>query len=371
MADTRVISADSHFVEPPDMWAERVDKQFRDRAPHTVKGYGGREGEFFVCENIAPIPVAGFFGAGVPSAELAAHNRKGFESAPASVWDPAARIVDQDRDGLQAEVIYTSMGMPLYGLDDVSLRVACFQAYNDWAVEYCSHDPKRLLPLGLVTLEDIDAGVKELERVAKKGMRGAMIWAEPPADRPYSHTDYDPFWAAASDLNIPLSLHILTGRKGMGVDFFKDNLALQVSTLHHEVERSIAVFVLGGVLERFPKLTIVSAENDVAWMPYFMWRMDFAHGRVGQASGAPVKLTMKPSEYIKRQVYASFIEEPILLDGFHRYAADNAMWSSDYPHTAAIWPRSQEFIKETFSGLSDADRQKVVHDTAARIYNIE
>ena len=100
---------------------------------------------------------------------------------------------------------------------------------------------------------------------------------------PYSHTDYDPFWAAASDLNMPLSLHILTGRKGMGIDFFADNLALQVSTLHHEVERSIAVFVLGGVLERFPKLTIVSAENDVAWMPYFMWRMDFAHRRIGPA----------------------------------------------------------------------------------------
>ena len=170
---------------------------------------------------------------------------------------------------------------------------------------------------------------------------------------------------------LPLSLHILTGRKGMGVDFFKDNLALQVSTLHHEVERSIAVFVLGGVLERFPKLTIVSAENDVAWMPYFMWRMDFAHGRVGQASATPVKLSLKPSDYVKRQVYASFIEEPILLDGFHRYAADNGMWSSDYPHTAAIWPRSQEFIKETFSELSDAERQKLVHDTAARVYKID
>ena len=80
MADTRVISADSHFVEPPGMWAERLDKKFRDRAPHTVKGHDGREGEFFVCENISPIPVAGFFGAGVPSADLAAHNRKGFES---------------------------------------------------------------------------------------------------------------------------------------------------------------------------------------------------------------------------------------------------------------------------------------------------
>src|SRR5712692_8878025 len=274
MAEGRIISADSHFVEPPNMWAERVDKKFRERAPHTERNLNGKEGEFFVCENINPTPVAGFFGAGVPSDKVAEHNRKGFESAPASVWDPAARLKDQDRDGVQAEVIYTSMGMPLYGLDDVELRTACFSAYNDWAVEYCSHNPKRLLPLGLLTLEDIGAAVQELQRVAKKGIRGAMIWAEAPADHPYSHPDYEPFWAAAQELNMPLSLHILTGRRGTGVDFFKGDLALQVATLHHEIERSLAVFVLGGVLERFPKLTIVSAENDVAWMAYFMWRMD-------------------------------------------------------------------------------------------------
>ena len=369
MTTYRIISADSHFVEPPTMWAERVDKQFRDRAPHTVRGVQGKEGEFFVCENISPVPVTGFFAAGVPSKDLPEFIKKGFEAAPASVWDPAARIKDQDLDGVQAEVIYTSMGMPLYGLDDTALRTACFRAYNDWAVEYCSHNPKRLLPLGLVTLENISAGVQELQRIAKKGMRGAMIWAEPPSDRPYSHADYDPFWAAAQDLNMPLSLHILTGRKGTGVDFFKDNIALQVATLHHEVERSLAVFVLGGVLERFPKLTIVSAENDVAWVPYFMWRMDFAHGRVGALSSS-VKLSLKPSEYVKRQIYASFINEPIFLDGLQRYAADNAMWSSDYPHTAAIWPKSQQFIKETFSNIAEQDRRKIVHDTAARVYNI-
>src|SRR2546425_10723371 len=368
MAEYCIISADSHFVEPPNMWAERIDTKFRDRAPHTVQGFNGREGEFFVCENVSPVPVAGFFGAGVPSEALAAHTKKGFEAAPASVWDPAARIKDQDLDGVQAEVSYTSMGMPLYGLDDVELRTACFRAYNDWAVEYCSYNPQRLLPLGLITLEDIAAGVQELQRIAKNGMKGAMIWAEPPDDRPYSHPDYEPFWAAAQDLNIPLSLHILTGRKGMGVSVFKGDFSLQASTLHHEVERSIAVFVLGGVLEQFPKLTIVSAENDVAWMPYFMWRMDFIRGRFGTTSA--IKFELKPSDYIKRQVYATFINEPIFLDGLHRYAADHAMWSSDYPHTAAIWPKSQEFVQETFGGLAEEDRRKIVHDTAARVYGI-
>ena len=58
MIEGRIISADSHFVEPPKMWAERVDKKFRDRAPHTVRDLNGKEGEFFVCENINPSPVA-------------------------------------------------------------------------------------------------------------------------------------------------------------------------------------------------------------------------------------------------------------------------------------------------------------------------
>ena len=126
MSDYLLISADSHFVEPPGMWAERIDRKFRDRAPHTVKGLKGKEGEYFVCENIEPMSVAGFFGAGVPSQELPEHNKKGFDEAPISVRDPAYRLKDLDRDGVQAEVIYTSMGMPLFGLDDAELRAACF-----------------------------------------------------------------------------------------------------------------------------------------------------------------------------------------------------------------------------------------------------
>ena len=135
------------------------------------------------------------------------------------------------------------------------------------------------------------------------------------------------------------------------------------------MERSLAVFVLGGVLERFPKLTIISAENDVAWMAYFMWRMDMIHSRLGALAG--VKLAMKPSDYIKRQVYATFINEPVFIKTLDLYGPDNAMWSSDYPHTAATWPQSQEFINKTFSGLPEETRRNIVHDTAARVYGIE
>ena len=90
----RIISGDSHFVEPPNMWPERMDKKFRDRAPHTIHGHDGKDGEFFVCENITPVPVAGFFGSGKSAEELPQHMQKGFEVAPKSVWDPAERLKD-------------------------------------------------------------------------------------------------------------------------------------------------------------------------------------------------------------------------------------------------------------------------------------
>ncbi|HVA67900.1 MAG TPA: amidohydrolase family protein [Candidatus Binataceae bacterium] len=369
METGRLISADSHFVEPPTMWAERLDKRFRDRAPHTIKNLKGREGEFFVCENILPMSVAGFFGAGVPAAELAEHNKRGFDAAPKSVWDAAYRIKDQDRDGVEAEVIYTSMGMPLFGLDDAELRAACFRAFNDWAAEYCSYDLKRLIPLGLITLEDIPGAVTELTRIAKQGMRGAMIWAEPPDDRPYSHPDYEPFWAAAQELKMPLSLHILTGRKGTGTGpSIGKEFLLSLSTLHHQIERSLAVMVLGGVFEKFPGLRIVSAENDVGWMAYFLYRLDTVQHRLGPANG--LSLPMRASDYVKRNVYATFIADPVFVNLLDSFGPDNVMWSSDYPHTAATFPRSQEIVSKRLGSLNSDQLRKIVHDTAARVYGL-
>jgi hypothetical protein len=143
-----------------------------------------RPGDYLACEDIAPAPLATFFSAGVPAAEMPEFMKRGFDDAPKTVHDPAGRIKDQDRDSVAAEVIYTSMGMPLFGLADAEFRAAGFRAFNDWATDYCGYDLERLIPLGLVTLEDIPAAIAELERIKRKGMVGAMIWREAPADRP-------------------------------------------------------------------------------------------------------------------------------------------------------------------------------------------
>jgi uncharacterized protein len=364
----RIISADSHMVEPPNLWAERLDTKYRDHAPRVIDAYEGKKGAFLVAEGLKPFPVAGVFGSGKTAAELPEHFRKGYETAPKSVWDPAERLKEQDRDGVSAEVLYTSLGMFLFGLDDIELRAACFRAYNDFVAEYCNYAPTRMVGLGLITLEDIGAGGRELERCAKMGLRGAMISASPAEDRPYIHPDYDQFWRTAAELKMPLSLHILTERRGAGIagrrHFLSGYLAVP-----HRIQKTLGEMIFGGVLERFPGLTLISAENDVSWVPHFMYRLDHAYDRFRHFEG--VTLPLKPSEYVKRQVYATFQFETVGRDLVDAYGVERMMWSSDYPHTDSPWPHSREYIEgEAFKRITPQETQKIVADNAAQLYHI-
>jgi len=375
----RVISADSHMMEPPDLWRERLDNKYKDRAPQVIQGYEGKKGYFFVVEGIKPFPVAGGFAAGNKPEDLPKAWEKGYEGARPSGWDPVERLKDQDIDGVEAEVLYTTLGMSLFGLDDAGFQQACFGAYNDWVAEFCSHNPKRLFGIALISLEDIQAGAKELERCAKKGMRGAMIWGSPPREHPYSGAEYEPFWAAAQDLQMPISLHVVTSKKGNQEKKATGEAKPQrerrpggteagYMRLIHEVQQSIIDILFGGVLERFPKLIIVSAENDSGWLPHFMYRADHAWEKFRFFNKEP--LPMPPSEYMKRNLYATFQDDPIGPSTWDFFGADNYMWASDFPHTDSTWPNSLEVIKKDFAKVPAEVTQKIVFDNAKRLYRM-
>ena len=155
--DQALISADSHVLEPIDLWPSRIDKRFRDRAPHVVQQKDGRD--LFVCEEIKPFPVSGLAVAGVDPKEYGKRMFSGYAGVRPSGWDPVARLRDQAEDGVAGEVLYPSLGMPLYGLSDGEFRAACFRVYNDWLAEYCSHAPARLAGIALVPMDDVAAAV--------------------------------------------------------------------------------------------------------------------------------------------------------------------------------------------------------------------
>jgi len=312
--------------------------------------------------------VSGAWGAGRSGEELKAHlEQAGYEAARPSGWDPAERLADQDVDGVSAEVLYSTLGMRLFRMTDGELQRAVFGVYNDWLAEFCAYAPDRLHGLGLISLWDVDAGVRELERCAALGMKGAMIWGYPPDDRPYYGAGYDRLWAAAQDLDLPLALHIVTG---MGPESRVDFTAAAVRYMHlvHEIQRSVSQLVLGGVLERFPRLRIVAAECDISWLPHWVQRMDHAQAKFGAMMD--VALSMRPSDYVRRQVWLTFTDDELGAAGLGEMGADTVMWGSDFPHTDSTWPNSRAVIEKNLTGVSAPVAERVLHDNAAALYSI-
>ncbi len=378
MAEPQLISADSHVNEPGDLWVERIDKAFRDRAPRVVDNLPDRQpGSYLVLEGIQPIHLTQGLGAGKKPEELPKFFQEStYKDARRGGWDPAERLKDMALDGVEAEVIYTTLGFRQFWFTDAALQQACFRAYNDWLAEYCAYAPKRLAGLALISLYDIDAAIRELRRCRQMGLKGAMIWASPPEDRPYSDLLYDPFWAAAQDLNMPLSLHAITGMgpesqatRAMGREIQRMDRYLRAVTGADEVKRSLTVFIFSGVLERFSGLKLVSAENNVGWLPFVIQRWDQAQESSRYMHPTPLKL--KPSEYFHRQVSATFIDDSVGVENRHQIGIDNIMWSSDYPHTASTWPQSQEVIARDFKDVPAAEKWKIVRENVTQLYELD
>jgi predicted TIM-barrel fold metal-dependent hydrolase len=387
MASNRVISADSHAMEPADLWTSRLDEKFRDQAPRVVET---SKGHLFSAPGVRPFPVAGGFGIGKSGDDLKQHLKKGYEAARPSGWDPAERLKDQDVDGVSAEVIYTTLGMSLFGLDNAELQQACFRAYNDWVNEYASYNRKRLYPIALISLEDPAAGARELERCAKLGLRGAMIWGSPPREKPYFARDYDPFWAAAEQLGMPLSLHVVTGKKENTAKERPDGrparslldasddegrggpapFLLNAMGAVHSVQKSLQQLIFGGVLDRYPKLKIVSAENDSGWVAHFMYRLDHVYEKFGTMWDR-VGLKLMPSEYVRRNVWVTFQDDMIGPMTWRYFGADNYMWASDFPHADSTWPNSLKVIEKDFLGIPDDVTRKMTCDNAAKLYRMD
>jgi predicted TIM-barrel fold metal-dependent hydrolase len=368
MAQYRLISADSHVNEPPDLWVSRVDQKYRERAPRLAVDIPGKEGAYFLYEGYAPHPIGIGFGAGKSPEELKTFlTQATYADARKGGWDPAERKKDNETDGVDADVLYTTLGFRIFWLKDAALQAECFRVYNDWLAEFVSYDPKNMAGLAMISLYDPKAGAKELERCAKIGLKGAMIWCSPPQDQPYSSTMYDPFWATAQELNMPVSLHAITG---MGESQTSLSERYMLSTvISHEVEKSFSVLIFSGVLDRFPRLQIVSAENNLGWIPYYLQRMDRVAKR-GRGSGT-VKIELTPSEYFQRQMWATYIDDFVGVQSRKFIGVDKIMWSSDYPHQASTWPHSQEVVARDFADATEDEIFKITRGNVARLYGFQ
>ena len=372
MAGEKLVSADSHVIEPRNLWVDYIEPAFKEKAPRVVTDPAGLKGDHFIVEGLEPTKVAGGFAAGIPSEKLKKHKeRSSMDDCPLGAFIPEERLPDMELDGIEAEVIYTTHGFGLFSLTDAPFQQAIFRAYNTWMGEFCSYDPKHLIGLGLVPLLDVEEGIKELKRCAKLGLRGGTIMVSPPEGLGYDDPIYEPFWAVAEDLNMPLSLHLGTGHgpESKMAGKFKNNVNLLRMSLPHEVQRSLAEILFSGVLERYPGLKIVSAENDIGWMPHFLHRADYYYTK--HIYEMPTSLKMLPSEYAKGQFLITFMDDPPGVRLADVYGEDNYAWASDYPHTDSTFPNSRRVVEENFAGVSAEIKRKITRDNVIRFYDID
>ena len=376
MAQNRLLDADSHVSEPLNLWQERLPAKYRAIAPRMMTEYQGRPGAWWLIEqDRQPHNVILGFGANKTIEELnKLLNSFSYAGAHRGGWDPAQRLMDMDQDGVAGDVLYTTLGFRMFWIRDAEFQRACFQVYNDWLADFCSYAPKRLKGLGLISLYDPKQAAEDLAECRKKGLAGAVVWASPPEELPFFSDVYDPFWAAAQELAMPLSLHEFAGFQWVDWDADAQKRTVAQAINSHEVERTFATLILSGVLERFPRLKVVSAELNCGWLPFFLFRIDERFDATGirfRGTPFPTKLTLKPSDYFRRQLYATFIDDPFGVNHRQEIGVDNILWSSDFPHSATFWPHSQEKIAKDFRGVAEPERRKILCENTAKLYGFE
>jgi uncharacterized protein len=368
MSEFRIISADSHVLEPHDLWTARLaGGPFADRAPTMVED--DQHGHLFVIDGLRPFPIGLAGAAGKPSSELRATGDR-VEGLRSGGWDPAVRLDDMDTDGVDAEVLYPSVGMTLAQSKDAEYQVACIQAYNDWLVDYCAGGKGRLIGLALIPTVDVDAGVAEIERTGAAGLRGAMVPGLPPEGH-YAETRFDPLWAAFADHGWPVSFHILTGATGGDPTLGSGIAMMTVMSIVHQMQQTLSLLMFGGVFDRHPGLRVVSAEHDAGWVAHYAYRLDQMYERHHNWLGRRVTMERQPSEYLRENVWYTFQKDPVAVETRHRVGLGQLMWASDYPHSDSTWPHSRKVIERDFGGVPAGEVDALVRANAARLYAID
>ncbi len=365
-------SCDSHVVEPPEVF-EGLEGQLGSRAPQVLRNDNGDR--FAVSIGGLPLPVGRFGIAGHRLDDPATDEliKRGYEGLNPGCFDPVQRLHDQDRDGIVGEVMYPSINMFTFSLADREVAHAIMRRHNDWIRDYCSEAPDRLIGVACIPLPDVGEAIAELERVAEMGIRGIAIPCQAPADKPYHHPDYEPFWAAAEDAGLPITMHIFTGSSwdmGFPAHWGAPATTIMGYTLAFgAIAVSFGNLITGGVAHRHPNLKFVSAEFETGWVAHFLQRLD--HATYRSRREASPDLDREPSDYFHRQFYVTFEDDEMGVRTRDVVGVGNMLWGNDYPHHDAIWPNSMAVIDRIFAGVPEAEVERMTSLNTFDLYRID
>ncbi|HZU91604.1 MAG TPA: amidohydrolase family protein [Stellaceae bacterium] len=384
----RLMSSDGHLEVPPERWAGRVPAKYRDRAPRTVHLPDG--GDALMIEG-QPLLEANFLDlrAGRPAGQWQPFGLKVEDAA--GTGSPEQRIGEQDRDGLDAEVLFPAMvAGPVFWRNIAHDEVykAVIRAYNDWlAEEYCAVAPDRLIGMGVIPITNVDDAVAEMEHCARLGLKGVLLGALPNA-KGYPTPEDDKFWAAAVDIGMPVTVHVQFYRTGPRATQPTFRYPKEVPEVMQRLRRpflewicnfglapavSIAQLVLSGVFDRFPKLKVFFAETRLGWVPFWLEHADLWYRRhLGwaeeQLGFKPLKAL--PSEYVREHIYFSVQYERVAVEERHHVGIDRIMFATDFPHIECEWPNTRPIVEEIYADIPEPDKRKIWAGNAVEFFKL-
>jgi predicted TIM-barrel fold metal-dependent hydrolase len=376
MTDYKLISADSHIVEPPDMYADRIEPKFRDRAPKMErrKTESGREYDAWMINGMQVGTLGAVMQAGQRFEDPSQIDFLGvWEDVRKGGYDAHSMIAENEQDGVWGSCLQPSQGLFWYRLPDSELLSEICRVYNDWITDFCKPYPERLKGIGMLNVDNVDEGCRELERCKKLGLVGVFIPVSPLPDRPYRDPVYDRLWATAQDHEMPLLLHIATPRHGVPGCEFTMNVGELTgagrSTTDHWVRYSLSAMLFAGVFDRHPHLKVGSVEHETAWIPHWLKQMDFTYReRPVFTKGWKSAEGMLPSEYWLRNMFVEFMEDDLGVELRQHIGVDTMLWGSDFPHAESTWPQSKQFLDRIFAGVPEEDRRKITSENAAKLF---
>ena len=381
----RIIDADTHIVEPPDIWKRHLPKKYQQYAPKLAKDHEGGDGWDHGTGSVDPIGLVTtpgkrfedfrWFGVSYDDRDV----RK-------ACFNGKERVKDMDIDGVDAIVtfppertIFRWLGQP-----DPEVSRAGVDAYNEFALdEFAAADRSRIFPMYQIPSLGIETAVKYVKKARQAGARGVLIGSWPSGAEGITDED-DKFWAACEENNLPVHVHIMlesreallkqqsgaqSATTGLQMIAARKRAIASYAGVFTRVCPIISQFIFTGVFDRFPKLQVVFVEVGVGWIPHFLEMMDDRYWRNRNWVGFDLK--DPPSFYWHRNCAATFMHDHSGIALRHAVGVENMMWSSDNPHHGNDWPYSRKLISEMMHTVDPTERYQLVAGNAMRIYNLE
>jgi predicted TIM-barrel fold metal-dependent hydrolase len=404
-----IISVDDHAYEPADLWTSRLPEAWTEAAPRLVRD---EQGEAWVYDG-KRVPTPGLNA-------LARRDEDGRiyeEMAPdaltyaemrESCFDPRARIIDMNRDGVVASLCFPSFprfcGQVFLEAADKDLALLCVRAYNDWMIEeWCGYEPGRLVPLVILPLWDIGLCVAEIERCARRGVH-ALTFSENPSklglpslyDRA---RHWDPVIAAAVDAEMVVCTHIGSSswvqRSAPDANLASAAVWGTASNAHS----TLVDWIMSGMLVRFPRARIALSEGGIGWVPYYLERLDrwfhrhrhwstsrrlvvgtdgSGNPNVGRLATGESEVNL-PLDFDVRQCWRENFLGCAIADtdsfgltvGIDAIGVENIAVETDFPHADTSWPNSINMLRTALAHLAPDVQYKIRQGNARRVFHID